>query len=207
MENSFRVVIATKNPDKLREIKDVLDSDYFHLLSMNNFRDFPDVAETGSTLEENAFKKAREINVFTRCLSLADDTGLEVKALDGRPGVFSSRFAGEAASYSDNVKKLLFEMKNVPENNRDAQFRTVMALVDKDKIFSVEGIQKGKILYESRGNNGFGYDPVFYIPEYDQTFAEMSLELKNRISHRGKALLKMKDILLNYCQEVFHETK
>lgn len=198
MKGSVCIVIATGNPDKLREIEAVLAGSRLNLLGMSDFPDFPDVEEDGSTLEENAIKKAREINIYTGYPALADDTGLEVEALDGKPGVFSARYAGESATYSDNVKKLLSELKNTPDSRRNARFRTVMVLADGDKIFSVEGSLEGKILFEARGNGGFGYDPVFYVPEYSQTFAQMSLELKNRISHRGKALIKMKDTLISY---------
>ena len=207
MKGSLCLVIATGNPDKLREINAVLAGSHLNLLSMGDFPDFPEIEEDGSTLEENAIKKARGINIYTGYPALADDTGLEVAALNGKPGVFSARYAGESATYDDNVKKLLSELKNIPDSDRNARFRTVMVLADGDKIFSVEGNLEGKILFEARGNGGFGYDPVFYVPEYDQTFAEMSLELKNRISHRGKALSKMKDTLISYYKEVCFENQ
>lgn len=202
-----RLILATRNQDKLREIRAVLADLNLRILSMDDFRDFPEVEETGATLIENAIKKAKEIFQFTGLPALADDTGLEVEALDGQPGVYSSRFAGENATYHDNVVKLLRELENTPQSARSARFRTVMALVCDEKVFTVEGIQEGEILFEPRGESGFGYDPVFFIPEYKQTFAEMPLELKNSISHRGKALVKMKAVLADHFNEVFHAKK
>jgi XTP/dITP diphosphohydrolase len=197
------LVVATRNRDKLREIQAILYGTEVRVLSMNDFPEFPEVAETGATLAENAIKKAKEIFAATQLPSLADDTGLEVTALNGRPGVYSSRYAGENATYSDNVRKLLKEMKLIPTPDRKAMFRTVMALVNGKHVFTVEGMQCGEILFEPRGNNGFGYDPVFWVAEHNQTFAEMPLELKNRISHRGRALAKIKKILIDNYQEVF----
>ena len=203
MEKIQHLVVATRNLDKLREINAVLNETSIKILSMHDFPDFPEVEEDGETLEENAIKKAREIQEFAGLPALADDTGLEVDALSGKPGVYSSRFAGELASYDDNVKKLLNDLQEVPELNRGAQFRTVIALQNNKKVWTVEGTQTGEILFETKGSGGFGYDPVFFVPEYQQTFAEMTLDLKNQISHRGKALVKIKKMMVEHFDEVF----
>lgn len=206
MDKNSCLVVATRNLDKLCEINAVLTRTNIKILSMHDFPDFPEVEEDRQTLDENAIKKAEEIQKFTGIPALADDTGLEVDALLGKPGVYSSRYAGEQASYADNVRKLLDDMKEVPEKNRHAKFRTVMALKNNRKIWTVEGTQSGRILFETRGNGGFGYDPIFVVPEYNQTFAEMSLELKNQISHRGKALIKINKLLVEHFDEVFYES-
>ncbi|NOY77901.1 MAG: XTP/dITP diphosphatase [Calditrichaeota bacterium] len=192
------IVLATKNKDKIREIKKILSDLSIELKTMADFPDMPDVEEDGATLEENALKKAVEFHNFTGLPALADDTGLEVDALSGAPGVYSSRFAGEEASYADNRKKLLEELKGVPEEKRGAQFRCVVAFVDGSYQMTTEGIVRGKILTEERGNGGFGYDPVFWLPEFEKTFAEMDLDKKNGISHRGIAFRKMKAKLEAY---------
>ena len=190
-----RIVLATHNRDKLKEIRRLLDPAQFELLTLDDFDDFPEIEEDGATLEENALKKAREVYRATGLLSVADDTGLEVDALGGRPGVYSSRFAGENASYADNVRKLLEEMKDVPPDERTARFRCVVAIVDRRRETTVEGVCEGRITTEPRGQGGFGYDPVFWVPEAGKTFAEMSAEEKNTISHRGRAFRKAAQVL------------
>jgi len=189
------LLLATRNRDKVREIAAKLA----HLnIKVKSFRDFPhlpEVVEDGETLEANALKKAREGFQATGIPTLADDTGLEVSALGGEPGVYSSRYAGENVSYADNRRKLLMEMENVSDNMRQAAFRTVVTIYDKKGYEQVEGICEGVIIRGERGEGGFGYDPVFYVPEFGQTFAEMSLELKNRISHRGKAIDKAIEVI------------
>ena len=190
-----RIVLATHNRDKLKEIRRLLDPAQFELLTLDDFDDFPEIEEDGATLEENALKKAREVYRATGLLSVADDTGLEVDALGGRPGVYSSRFAGENASYADNVRKLLEEMKDVPPDERTARFRCVVAIVDGRRETTVEGICEGRITTEPRGQGGFGYDPVFSVPEAGKTFAEMSAEEKNAVSHRGRAFRKAAQVL------------
>jgi len=192
------IVLATKNKDKIREIRKILSDLTVEFKTMADFPDMPDVEEDGATLEENALKKAMEFHKFTGLPALADDTGLEVDALSGAPGVFSSRFAGEEASYEDNRKKLLEELKDVPEENRGAQFRCVVAFADGSRRMTTEGIVRGKILTEEQGTGGFGYDPVFWVPEFEKTFAEMDLEKKNMISHRGIAFREMKARLESY---------
>jgi len=186
------IVLATKNEDKIREIKEILSDLPVELKTMADFPEMPDVEETGATLKENALKKAMEFHKFTGLPALADDTGLEVDALSGAPGVYSSRFAGEDASYADNRKKLLEELKDVPEDSRTAQFRCVVAFVEGSYEITTEGIVRGKILRAEQGDRGFGYDPVFWVPEFKKTFAEIDPEKKNLISHRGIAFRKMK---------------
>lgn len=190
-----KLVIATRNRDKVREIQDLLKTLPVTILSINDFDHMIEVVEDQPTLQANAIKKATEISAQFDMPALADDTGLEVDALDGAPGVFSSRFAGPQASYDENVDLLLHRLNDVPKTQRAARFRTVMALAFGNEIDTVEGVCDGTILQERRGSNGFGYDPVFYVPEFEQTLAEMDLAHKNKISHRAKALQNMKDIL------------
>ncbi|OQX83000.1 non-canonical purine NTP pyrophosphatase [candidate division KSB1 bacterium 4484_87] len=198
----MKLILATKNKDKVREMKELLRDLPLEILSAADFPELPDIEEDGDTLEQNAIKKAKTIYEITGIFSLADDTGLEVDALDGQPGVFSSRFSGENATYDDNVAKLLRMMENVPDDERSARFRTVIAIIGDDFQQTTEGICPGVITRERRGDRGFGYDPIFFVPEYDQTFAEMDLELKNKISHRGRALQKAKQILEKYSKQI-----
>ena len=191
----MKIILATHNRDKVREIKALLQNTAFDILTLNNFPEILEVEEDGQTLKQNAYKKAKTVFDITGLLTLADDTGLEVDALDGRPGVFSSRFAGEDASYEDNVNKLLKQMEEVPEAHRSARFHCVMSIVGNGIEMFADGICEGTIIKEKRGDRGFGYDPIFYVPKYDNTFAEMDLELKNIISHRGIALKKAIKIL------------
>jgi XTP/dITP diphosphohydrolase len=149
----------------------------------------------GKTLLENSLIKARTVHEITGFPTVADDTGLEVNCLNGAPGIRSARYAGEKATSKDNLNKLLKDLKGVPFRKRLAQFRTVISFVTDLKEHWVEGIVKGIILEESRGDSGFGYDPIFYIPELNKTFAELSMERKNKISHRGLALEKFRILL------------
>ncbi|MCP4965907.1 MAG: RdgB/HAM1 family non-canonical purine NTP pyrophosphatase [bacterium] len=179
-----RLVIASKNEHKIVEILDVLDSIGLDVELVRD-ADWPDVAETEATLEGNALLKARSVRAETGFAVIADDTGLEVDALDGAPGVRSARFSGAHATYEGNVDKLLDVMDGVA--NRSARFRTVMVLIDDNGTeLVVEGVMNGSITNERRGNNGFGYDPVFLVG--DRTFAEMPTAEKNAISHRAQAL-------------------
>lgn len=185
----MELVLATKNEDKIREIKEILVSGKFRIYSLLDFPELPPILENGKTLEENAFKKAKFCFQHTKMTSLADDTGLEIYALGGKPGVLSSRYAGMGATYEDNVRKLLKEMEDVPESKRGARFRCVVVIVETDgKIYKAEGNLEGRITTKPRGRGGFGYDPVFLIPFLGKTLAELSLEEKNRISHRGTAV-------------------
>ena len=186
------IVFATNNKNKIREIKHVLGNN-FNLLSLNDINLDEDIPENEPTLEGNAIHKARYIFEVTGMDVFADDTGLEVEALNGRPGVHSARFAGETKDPSANIEKLLLMMKD--KENRKARFRTVIALIYDKKEFTFEGTVDGIIINERRGDKGFGYDPVF-IPEGDsRTFAEMNLSEKNRISHRARAFEKLCDFL------------
>lgn len=181
-------ILATKNRHKLDEMRHALDGLGIGLRSAFEFADLPDVVEDADTLEGNALKKARETFAITGIASVADDTGLEVEALGGRPGVWSARYAGPDATYAMNVDKLLAEMGDVPPGRRGARFRTVIALAGPDGEWTVDGVCEGEILTERRGEGGFGYDPVFRPAGSDRTFAEMTMDEKTLISHRGKAL-------------------
>lgn len=192
-----RIVLATFNTDKVREIQRILLPAGFELLSLGEFPDAGEIVEDGETLLENALKKAKASFRWTGLPSLADDTGLEVDALNGLPGVRSSRFAGTHASYRENNEKLLRLLQGVRREARTARFRTVVDFVDGVKEQWVEGICEGVILEQYRGVGGFGYDPLFFVPDKNKTFAEMNTEEKNGISHRGIAFRKMADLLKN----------
>lgn len=187
-----RLVLATRNRDKVEEIRKLLADLNIEVLSLEQFPQAPEMVEDGTTLEENAIKKARTIADFTGLPAVADDTGLEVDYLNGQPGVFSSRFAGENASYAQNVAKLLEELAGVPWEKRRARFRCVVAVCGRNAVQTMAGVCDGVIAEQPKGSGGFGYDPVFYVPEYDRTFAEMDLALKNQISHRAQAFLALK---------------
>ena len=185
----MQIVLATHNKGKMSEINNLLSSSY-EVLTLDHFPNIKEIPETGKTLKENAFIKARTVFEMTGLPSLADDTGLEVEALGGDPGVFSARYAGEQASYQDNCEKLLKNMMRVPKENREAKFRTVIAYKDDNRELSCDGSVKGEIAQSTKGSFGFGYDSVFYYPPLEKTFAELSEEEKNSISHRGRALRK-----------------
>ena len=185
----MQIVLATHNKGKMSEINNLLSSSY-EVLTLDHFPNIKEIPETGKTLKENAFIKARTVFEMTGLPSLADDTGLEVEALGGEPGVFSARYAGEQASYQDNCEKLLKNMMRVPKENREAKFRTVIAYKDDNRELSCDGSVKGEIAQSPKGTFGFGYDSVFYYPPLEKTFAELSEEEKNSISHRGRALRK-----------------
>ena len=185
----MQIVLATHNKGKMSEINNLLSSSY-EVLTLDHFPNIKEIPETGKTLKENAFIKARTVFEMTGLPSLADDTGLEVEALGGEPGVFSARYAGEQASYQDNCEKLLKNMMRVPREDREAKFRTVIAYKDDNRELSCDGSVKGEIARVPNGSFGFGYDSVFYYPPLEKTFAELSEEVKNSISHRGRALRK-----------------
>lgn len=163
------------------------------VLSTKDFPELEEVNEDQPTLQGNAIKKARYVARQTKLPALSDDTGLEVEALNGAPGVYSARYAGKKATYQDNVQKLLKELEGKP--NRKAQFRTVAALVSGEQEFTFEGVCRGKIIEDQKGDKGFGYDPVFRPEGFDKTFAELDSTIKNTISHRGKAVLKFVEFL------------
>jgi XTP/dITP diphosphohydrolase len=193
-----QLLLATRNKHKVKEIKELLTNIDITILTLDSFPDVQEVIEDQLTLEGNAAKKALEVHNATGMMTLADDTGLEVDYLNGKPGVFSSRFAGDNATYDMNNEKLLKLLAGVPWDKRTAIFRCVMAIVHHRKSELLAGICNGFILNEKRGHNGFGYDPLFFVPEYHQTFAEMDLVIKNKISHRGKALLQVRDYLTRF---------
>jgi len=233
----LKLVLATHNADKVREIKHILAGLDVDLLTVDDFDRVPEPVEDGKTLEANAIKKAREIRDFTGCSALADDTGLEVDALDGAPGVYAARFAGEGATYSQNCDKLLSDLEGVPGGGRGARFRTVMAVAlapedesrlrrfltdhpdegagtsagtsaglesdDTVDVLTAEGIFNGEITTELKGESGFGYDPLFFDRDRGCTLAEMTAEEKNRVSHRYRALVEIRELLLRF--DLVHE--
>ena len=183
-------MIATRNKGKLKEFKAILADAYDEILSLSDFEGFPEIEETGSSFEENAFIKAKAACDFLGVDTIADDSGLVTEALDGAPGIYSARYAGKDASDDKNNKKLLFELEG--KKNRDARFVCCIALVLKDgtrKFF--EGECRGQIISERRGTSGFGYDPIFYVPRYGKTMAELGPDIKNKISHRAVACGKL----------------
>lgn len=194
-QHKKRLVLATRNKDKVTEIREILNDQEFDILYLLDFPEIPDVIEDGETIRENALKKAQQIYQATGIPTVADDSGLEVDYLGGAPGVHSSRFARENATYAENNAKLLSLLADVPPEQRTARFRCVMAYADSERTESVEGVCEGIILESLRGSKGFGYDPLFYLSEYGKTFAEMELRLKNQISHRGIALRKLKSLV------------
>jgi len=184
----MELVFATNNKHKIREISDLLDSNIM-ILGLADLGITEEIPEEAETLEENALFKARYVHEKTRLNVFADDTGLEVTALGGAPGVYSARYAGESKSFDDNIEKLLREMHGITE--RSARFRTVIALILDGSEYLFEGTVEGEIIPERRGNGGFGYDPVFLASGHDRTFAEIPLSEKNAISHRAIATRKL----------------
>ena len=190
------LVLATRNRHKIEELVALLSGLGITIHTLDEFPDAPNVVEDGGTCEANAVKKARAIAEFTGLPAVADDTGLEVDALDGRPGVYAARYAGEGATYEDNCRKLLQELSGVPHERRTARFLTVAAIaLPSGEVRVAQGTLAGVIAEEASGTLGFGYDPVFCIPALGKTLAQMSADQKNTISHRANAFLKMREIL------------
>ena len=190
------LVLATRNRHKVEELLALLGDLGITIHTLDEFPDAPDVVEDGDTCEANAVKKARAIAEFTGLPAVADDTGLEVDALGGRPGAYAARYAGEDATYEDNCRKLLRELMGVPCEQRTARFLTVAAIaLPSDGIRVAQGTLEGVIAEEASGTLGFGYDPVFLIPELGKTLAQLSADHKNTISHRAKAFAKVREIL------------
>ena len=187
-----KLVFATNNLHKLTEIKAIL-GEQIDILSLNDINCHVDIPETANTLEGNAKMKAEYIYNHYHLDCFADDTGLEVKALNGAPGIYSARYAGEGHDSQANMKKLLENLKGI--TNREAQFRTAICLIEGGEEHLFEGLVKGKIIEEKRGEAGFGYDPVFVPDGYDQTFAELGEDINNQISHRARAVEKLCDYL------------
>lgn len=191
-----KIIFATKNKGKIKEINAIMSDMSVEVVSMEDAGINIDVVEDGNTFEENAIKKAEEIMKVSGIITMADDSGLEIDYLDGAPGVYSARYMGEDTPYSIKNSKILETMKDVKEENRTARFVSVIATAIPNKeTITTKGTVEGIIGYEIKGENGFGYDPIFYVPEYNMTTAEMTPELKNSISHRGKALRLMKEEL------------
>lgn len=194
-----KLLVATGNKGKLREIRKMLTG--IEVLSLSDVGIKCDVEETGKTFSENAYIKAFEISKLSGLPVLADDSGLMVDALDGAPGVYSARYAGKNSTDDENVKKLLNNLKNVPQKKRTATFVCAMCIIfpDGNKIESFGKSCQGIIIDNKRGENGFGYDPVFFVPEYNKTFAEMTMEEKNNLSHRNAALVALYKKLKGEC--------
>jgi XTP/dITP diphosphohydrolase len=189
------LIIATRNKKKLVEIKELLADLDFNVLSISDFSDIPDIEEDMDTFEGNASKKAIQIAQITGKLTLADDSGLEIDYLNGKPGIHSARFAGENATDEDRNKKVLGLMEGVPKHRRTARFKCAIAIVENEFMRIVTGVCEGEIATEPKGDQGFGYDPIFIVPSYGKTFAELGAEIKNQISHRAIALRKAREVL------------
>ena len=191
------LVIATNNNGKLREIKELLKNYEINITSLADYPKIPKIEENGQTFSENAVIKAVTVAQVTGKLTMGEDSGLEVKALGNRPGIYSARYSGEGANDKKNNRKLLKDLTGVPLEKRQARYRCCMALATEDKVVTiVHGSCRGLIGLESRGPNGFGYDPLFIIPAYDKTFGELDPAIKAKISHRSRALKKMKKFIL-----------
>jgi XTP/dITP diphosphohydrolase len=198
----MQLLVATRNRDKLKEIGAILADLELEILSAADVRNAPEIVEDAPTVRDNAIKKAVESAKATKMLTLADDTGLEVDALNGEPGVRSARYAGEEASYHENNRKLLAALHGIAVEKRSARFRCVIAIADeKGLVDTVEGICNGVIVDQERGGGGFGYDPLFIPDGQVKSFGELSPDVKNRISHRAKALQKALAVLSRYVRE------
>jgi XTP/dITP diphosphohydrolase len=193
------VIIATRNKGKVREIRKALQGLGLRIYSLDDFPDVPRIEEDGKSFAENALKKARFCSQYFGKLAIADDSGLEVDWLKGLPGVFSARYAGERATDHENNQKLLREMERVSLSKRGAEFKCVIAIVSPDGREGLsEGSCRGRIGLKETGRRGFGYDPLFVLPRFGKTMAQLSLGEKNRVSHRGKALRKLRKILSKF---------
>jgi XTP/dITP diphosphohydrolase len=195
------LVIATKNRKKLREIRQLLDGYKVKLYCLDDFPGAPNIKENGKTFQENAVKKAMRITQFTQKLTLGEDSGLEVKVLKGAPGIYSSRFGGWPKDDEKNNRKLLRLLKGLPLSKRKAVYKSAVAVAGKEGLIKVvEGKCSGLIGYTARGKYGFGYDPLFIIPKYKKTFAELGEKIKHTMSHRGQAFRKIKKTLIKLLQ-------
>ena len=188
----MRLIIATGNEDKVREIDEILEGTGFEAISMKQAGFNPDIVEDGTTFEENALKKAMAVHELSGEYVMADDSGLCIDALDGAHGIYSARFCGEDSTYEEKFRKIFEMLADVPEDKRTAQFVCAIAVVKPDGTsFTVRGECRGVLHEKPVGENGFGYDPIFYVPEFGMTTAQMDPEVKNSISHRGRALRAM----------------
>ena len=192
----MKIVFATGNEGKVREVREMLDGMGIELVSLSDYAHVPEIVEDGKSFLENALKKAKIISEFTGETVLADDSGLQVDALGGEPGIYSARYAGESATDEENNTALLTKLKNISQEKRTAFFCCVLVLYRADGRYDYfEGKWKGQIINERRGNNGFGYDPIFFVPELKKTAAELPSEIKNKVSHRGHAFAQFKKAL------------
>lgn len=192
----MKLVLATNNQGKVKELRELLKELPIEIMSLQDFPQMPEVEEDGQTFQANALKKAREVAEYTGLVAMADDSGLEVDYLERAPGVYSARFAGEPKSDDANNQKLLSLLSGVADEQRAARFRCAIAIyTPAGEQYLTDGSCEGRIGHELQGNAGFGYDPLFYLPQYDQTFAEIPLDLKNQISHRGKATAQAIEII------------
>ena len=184
----MEIILATHNLDKCKELQASFNDINIKIYTLTQFPEIGDIIEDGDTLEANAFIKSRTVFNKTGIPTISDDSGLFISALNGEPGVFSARYSGENCSYADNVNKVLIEMNNIDISLREATFKTVVTYVSKDLELVAEGSVKGIITKKPKGNKGFGYDPIFYVPELQKTFAEMDINEKQKISHRSRAI-------------------
>ena len=195
----MKILVATRNRGKIREIRKALKGLGLQIHALTDFPAAPEVEEDGKTFEENALKKARFYSTLFGKLTISDDSGLEVDSLMGSPGVYSARYAGKGASDRENNRMLLREMKEIRSSKRGATFNCTIAIVSPDGREAVaEGLCRGRIGFKEIGKRGFGYDPLFILPRYGKTMAQLTLEEKNRISHRGKALRKLRKIIYTF---------
>lgn len=193
---TLQLILATRNQKKKRELQEIIADLDLEVLSLDEFPDIPEVVEDGETFAENARKKALIVAEHSGQLALADDSGLEVDAINGQPGVFSARFAGEPCDDERNNRKLLQLLRNVPDEKRTARFRCVVAVAAPDgRVATAEGACEGIIGHEPAGKGGFGYDPLFFPNGFNKTFAELTADVKHSISHRGRALAQARGIL------------
>ena len=192
----MQIIMATSNKDKVKEIRQMLEGTEYEILSLKEAGIAPDIEETGQTFDENAAIKAETVRDLTGQLAIADDSGLVIDYLDGAPGIYSSRFMGEDTPYPEKNRAILKMLENVPEEERSARFVCSMAIAWPDGHTDIcQGVMEGRIAYEIAGEGGFGYDPIFYLPERGCTSAQLTAQEKNAISHRGKALQKAVSIL------------
>ncbi|MFA5322852.1 MAG: XTP/dITP diphosphatase [Smithella sp.] len=192
----MKIVFASGNEGKVKEIKEMLEGMGIDLISLKDYSGVPEIVEDGNTFLKNALKKAKIISAFTNETVLADDSGLMVDALGGEPGIYSARYAGEKATDDDNINLLLSRLKNIPQDKRTAFFCCALVLYRTNGSYDCfESKWHGLIIDERRGDNGFGYDPVFFVPELQKTAAQLPPEIKNKVSHRGQAFAKLKNAL------------
>lgn len=195
----MKIILATKNKGKVADFEKLTENMNIEVISfLDEEINFPDVVEDGETFEENSVKKALEIAKYTGMITVSDDSGLCVEALDGSPGIYSARYSGENATDSTNIDKLLEEMKNIPQGERQAKFVSVVSIAKPDgTVQSFRGEVEGEIIFERKGTNGFGYNPVFFSYELEKTFGEATMEERVTVSHRARAFRELKEEVLN----------